>query len=535
MVFIGLVIAALVWPAMSPAADPSEVKILARGADFYCPASVRFTTSGDFWMVDGFGSDFVRMDPSTGQVFEIIEGAGGAAAFWVEDDGTIYYPGAFSGSIYKRTPDGEVILLAAMGTNVDGMEMSPDGRLFVSSLFVINALWEIDTEGNQPPRKVVDVGGLDAFAFGPDGYLYAPDWLAGTGNILKIDVDSGWVEVFTGGFIMPGSLRFSPDGEMHVFDFGRDQIIKVDMVTKDKTVAANLLPGCDDFAFNADGEIFYANMQDGFVGKILPSGRTLCLSKPGLSNPGGISVRTDDNGHEQLWVGDGWTVRRYNGRSGVVEQTYYTNLAAPGGIYGPFSMSDDGTDLVLTNSLFNIVQVWNPESETTKALYPDFAVPLNAAMFQGELIVAELMTGSVVRQVGRTPLISGLLVPAGLAIAGNDLWVGDWETGSIWKAVEGGVVLSPPELVVKGLANPEGITVDHDGSLLVVETGAGRLSRVDPVGGEVTVIADGLAIGLPADGGGPPTWVALSSVAVSEAGDLFLTGDVGNVIYRIPR
>jgi sugar lactone lactonase YvrE len=532
---IGLVVAALAWSTTGMAVDPSLVKVLARGADFYCPASVRFAPDGEMWMVDGFGSNFVRMNPRSGQVLEVIQGAGGSAAFDIDAEGSIYYIEAFAGNVYKLTRDGERIKLASMHSNCDGLELSDDGRLFVSSLFVINAFWEVDTDGIEPPRKIADVGGLDAFAFAPDGYLYAPDWLAGTGNIFKIDVDTGDIEVFTGGFVMPGSLRFSPDGEMHVFDFGTDQIIRVDMDTKEKTVAVDLRPGCDDFAFSPEGEIFYANMQDGFVGKVLPNGMTLALSPPGLSNPGGISVRLDDKGHEQLWVGDGWAVRRYNGRSGVLEKTYYTNLTNPSGIFGPFSLADDGVNLILTNALFNMVQVWSTETEMTQALYPDFAVPLNATMFQGELIVAELVTGNVVRASDRTPLISGLVIPAGLAVDGDDLYVGDWVTGIIWKAVEDGTILTPPVEVASGLVNPEGITVDQDGSLLVVEVGAGRLSSVDPDSGDITLIADGLAVGLPADGGGPPTWVALSSVAVSPAGDLYLTGDIGNVIYTIKR
>ena len=73
----------------------------------------------------------------------------------------------------------------------------------------------------------------------------------------------------------------------------------------------------------------------------------------------------------------------------------------------------------------------------------DFAMPLNAVRFDGDLVVAEFGTASVVRASGDDPaqretIATGLTVPAGLATDGENLWVGDWATGQVWQIIADG-------------------------------------------------------------------------------------------------
>jgi streptogramin lyase len=96
--------------------------------------------------------------------------------------------------------------------------------------------------------------------------------------------------------------------------------------------------------------------------------------------------------------------------------------------------------------------------------------------------------------------------------------------------VDGGSPI-PPTPVASGLAQPEGLAVNIDGSLLVVESGAGRLSRIDPSTGEVTSVAEGLALGAPGPPGYPPTWT-FNGVAVGPSGNIYVTSDVSNALYR---
>jgi glutamine cyclotransferase len=66
----------------------------------------------------------------------------------------------------------------------------------------------------------------------------------------------------------------------------------------------------------------------------------------------------------------------------------------------------------------------------------------------------------------------------------------------------------------------------------VVETGAGRLARIDPGTGQVSTIAEGLALGAVGPSTMPPTW-NYNGVAVGPSGAIYVTGEIANVLYRI--
>ncbi len=131
-----------------------------------------------------------------------------------------------------------------------------------------------------------------------------------------------------------------------------------------------------------------------------------------------------------------------------------------------------------------MVQVWNPRSSEVVEAHPVAAIPLNAIRFEGDLVVAD------------------------------------------------GEVLLDPRLIAANLQGPEGLAVADEGALYVVEAGVGRLSRVETASGEVSIVADGLALGAPGTPSTPPTWI-FNGVAVGPSGIIYVTGDVENKIYRI--
>lgn len=163
------------------------------------------------------------------------------------------------------------------------------------------------------------------------------------------------------------------------------------------------------------------------------------------------------------------------------------------------------------------------------------SLPINAVRYRGDLVVAELLTGSVVQQNANTgervTLASRLGVPSGLAATDTDLWVADWFTGVVWKVVANGVPQTTPIRVASALDRPEGLAVAQDGSLLVVESGAGRLSRVDLTTGEVATLVTGVAVQSSAPPRVPGTWI-FNGVAVGQSGTIYVTGDLENVLYR---
>ncbi len=240
---------------------------------------------------------------------------------------------------------------------------------------------------------------------------------------------------------------------------------------------------------------------------------------------------------ESVYVADFWSLREFNGRNGAAGDVAFHRFAGPG-IRAPMTVAAYGDRLLVTSWFTNTVQIWDPQTESVVAQYSDLAVPVNAIGFQGDLVVAELATGRLVRANAanpavRTTLASGIGVPTGLAATNRDLWVADFATGRVLQVVADGATLTPPRVVADGLASPKGLAVAGDGSLLVVEVGAQRLTRIDPVTGAKSTVADELAVGLPAVPGPPiPAWT-LSGVAVGPSGDIYVTGDQGDVLYRI--
>jgi sugar lactone lactonase YvrE len=184
-----------------------------------------------------------------------------------------------------------------------------------------------------------------------------------------------------------------------------------------------------------------------------------------------------------------------------------------------------------------MVQVWNPKSSEVVEAHAIAAIPLDAIRFDGDLVVAELLTARVVRITGpdetdRVTLASGLSVPAGLAAWEGNLWVADQGAGTIIQVAVDGEVLSDPRPVATDLEGPEGLAAAGEGVLYVVEAGAGRLSRVDVATGAVSPVADSLALGAPGTPGMPPTWI-FNGVAIAPSGLVYVTGDIENIVYRI--
>ena len=85
--------------------------------------------------------------------------------------------------------------------------------------------------------------------------------------------------------------------------------------------------------------------------------------------------------------------------------------------------------------------------------------------------------------------------------------------------------------LAQGLTTPEGLAIDRDGSMPVVESMADRLSRINLSTGQVMTVADGMLIGAETIPGTPPTWT-FNGVAVGPPGAIYVTGGRGNAVYR---
>ena len=315
-------------------------------------------------------------------------------------------------------------------------------------------------------------------------------------------------------------MKFDSQGRLYALNL--DQVVRIDLATGDVEVVSEVGDSLDNLAFDSRGNLYVSSFVSGAIYRVLPSGHARMISHGGMISPGGVAVLPRPHGDEAVFVADTFSFRQFDGRTGL-----------PGAFAEVFGNAQTvaalGDDVVVSGWFQSTVEIRDGETlHLVDGPFP-FNVPLNAIAFEGGIAVAELGTGSVVRG-DHTPIATGLAVPTGLAALGDDLWVADWALGTVFQIVDGGTPI-PPTPVASGLVMPEGLAVNTDGSLLVVESGAGRLSSIDPATGVVTTVAEGLEVGSPPPPGVPPTW-GFSGVAVGPSGNIYVTGDVSNVLYR---
>lgn len=548
-----LLFLSILFPATidAKARDPLKGKVIVRGAPISMTNGILFDSNDRLHIASLVGREVVVMDSKTGKIVDRLGNEVGIESpddIAFGPDGSLYWTSLLTGTVGRISPDG-VKSEQFVGLGANAITFSDDNRLFVALDFLGDALYELDPNLSNPIHLVAEnFGFLNAMDFGPDGYLYGPIWTQG--KVVRIHVDSCDgssspytecdTETVTDGLGVPAAVKFDSKGRLHVIDTLSGEVLRVNIETGGKKVIATLTPGLDNLAFDSKDRLFVSSNIDGFILQVCsdddygdddPCEETRIVSRGGMVAPGGVAVLPDHHG-ESVFVGDLLSLREYNGRTGRQQNIEHHILTVPG-IASVFTVAADGENLVLSSWFENIVQVWNPKSGEEMVEYTDFDVPLNAIRFQGDLVVAELGTGEVVRRkaTGDVVLASGLIVPAGLAATEDDLWVGDWFSGIVWQIVADGKTLEDPIQVTVGLSNPEGLAVDLDGSLLVVESGAGRLSRINLSTREPTALVEGLELGAEGVPGYPPTWI-FNGVAVGTSGAIYVTGDISNLLYR---
>lgn len=520
-------------------AEPAqaEAAVFIEGARLHAANGLDFDAAGRLYVASVFGSEIVVLDRFTGQAltrYGLDEGVDGPDDLTIGPDGSLYWTSLVSGEVGRRTPQGAVTL-QFVAPGVNPIAFSDEGRLVVALDFLGDALYELDPAFSLPPRLIAsDFGQLNGFDFGPDGLLYAPVFTQG--EVVRIDIDSCEgatdpyaecdVETVADGFFLPAAVKFDADGELYAVDQS-GEVLHVDVESGETSVIATLRPGLDNLAFAPGGGLFVSSSNDGYVVRLSPWKQT--IARGGAIAPGGLAVLPGG----RLFVADIFSLREYGLLLGLPKDVE-TNFTGVAGITAPTALSADGERLIVSSWLAGQVQIFDPDADVPVETYSDFGAPLAALRLQGDLVVADLISGSVVRQVGadRETLASGLGVPAGLAAQGGDLFVSDFAAGTVLQVVDDGEVLTPPVVIASGLAEPEGLAVDAQGRVLVVESGAGVLRRISPGSGTSTVLASGLKTGLEGYTGAPPAYV-IAGVTTGPLGQIYVSGDRGNEIYRI--
>jgi sugar lactone lactonase YvrE len=539
LLFSIVVFLAFAWQTPVHGGPP---QILTTGAVLAGTNGATVGPDGRLYVASLWGQEIVVLDTATGEILDRLtdlDGDGVSDVGTPDDvafgpDGSLYWTSTFTGEVGTLRPDGTVATqFVAPGTNP--ITVSDDGRVFVGLTFFGDALYELDPALIEAPQLVGEgYNFLNGFAFGPDGMLYTPLWNAG--QVVRVDPDTGVVEsILVTGLGNPAGVDIGPDGMLYGVDALTGELFRLDLTSGLKESLSALEPGLDNVAVGADGAVYITSFSDGSVYR-WSAGEMTTLLEGGLIQPAGIAVLPRPHGRESVFVADSFLLKSFGNSRGEAQRSVSTPLLVTS-VAEAWSASRYKRTIILTSLFSNSVSVWDSRSDEIVEQHFDFAVPLNALRFRGDLVVAEFGTGSVVRADSEDPseratLISGLVLPAGLAADRTNLYVGDWGTGTVYQVIRRRVLLAEPLPIATGLDFPEGLAVDGNGNVLVVETGTGRLLRIHPRSGRQEVVAEGMNLGRPAQPNLIPTGV-ISGVAVGRHGDIYVAGDIDQVVYKI--
>ncbi len=543
------------------------VSAIGTGAALFGANGLDIGPDGNLYIASVIGIEIAVMDKENGDISERLGQdmqVKGPDDLVFGPDGSLYWTNILVGEVGRMAPDGTVTT-QFVAPGVNPIAFSDDGRLFVALCFLGDGLYELDPNLVEPPRPIIvateanpfPLGFLNAFDFGPDGRIYGPLYAAGL--VVSVDVDrmgdpasdpfaDGSVQVLAGGYKNPVAAKFDAEGMLTVLD-QIGEVFKVDIMTGASTLFATLDAGLDNLVFDEDGSLYMTSAEQGWVAELLPSGELNIISSSGMIGPQGLAFLEGADNTDKLFVADQYNIRQLNSNTGDVENSYRSLLVPEAPEIGVASLNTvmslkaDGENLISASWFSGTVQVWNPQEGVTESYSMDTAetlgAPIDAVRLNEEIMVSDLGNGGVVRASDKSVILpidnATVFAPSGLATDGETLWVADWGTGIVWQIGFDGNTPTTPAPIAQDLVFPEGLAFDNDGGLLVVETGAGRVSRIEIATGEVTEVAAGLEFfGKPGVDGAPPTW-GFEGVTVDASGTIYVSGQGNGNIYRITK
>jgi sugar lactone lactonase YvrE len=509
------------------------VQFLVPGSDFLSIHGLTFDRDDRLLVGSVMGQGIYTVDTRSGEATEVVGPPQGCADdLEFGPDGSLVWTSILTGEVFRRHPNGHITRLADGLPGANSVAFRDDGRLFVTQVLWGDALWELDPQGQAPPRQVArDVGGLNGFDFDDQGHLYGP--LIYKGVVVRVDVESGAISTVASGFGLPVAVNFDSQGRLYVADSKLGRIVRVDVTTGEQTLVATVDTAIDNLAFDSHDRLYITNMVDNAVYAVnTRTGATRTVTRSQLSVPGGLDVVTVD-GVDQVYLGDLFAFRRIDGDSGEV---HMVRRGIRDAMAWPMAVNAQG-DVIVTASWFtDAVEVYDRVQDESRAVYHGLADPVDALLLaNGDVLVAEQGRGRLLRISARdtnlrTVVAEGLAGLAALRPAGGDgVYVSDVLTGELLHI---DLANGARRVVASGLDHPEGFDLAPDGSIVLAEVGRQRVVRIDPASGRVDEIARNLALGYPGAPGTPPGYLQ-TGVGVGADGDIYVSSDRITALYRI--
>jgi sugar lactone lactonase YvrE len=531
--------------AEAPPSKEYSQQFLVPGSWFHGVHGLAFNKDDQLFAGSVIGQTLYRVQVDSGEVDRVIDPPTGMAddiAF--ADDGTMAWTAFLIGKVYVRRPNGKTIEVANGMSGPNSLAFGKDGRLFVSEVFLGDALYEIDVRNVDKPdfkplarnelRRIAEkLGGLNGFeVHKDDGFLYGPLWFKG--EIVKVNLETGATEVIASGFKTPAAANIDPQNRdnVYVVDTGTGGIWSVSLTSKAKKLVASMKPGLDNLAFDSRGRLFVTSMTDNgvyLVDKQTGAHRTIVEGK--LAVPTDLAVTSED-GKDTVHVADVFSYRKVDGATGDVTDV----LRVHGETHAyPIGISVGPKNVLLTSWFSNTVEKVDRKTGKLVATLGEFAAPVDAVEFaDGTMYVAELASGNLVKVSAdgkeRSTVMKELRGPVAMVHgAGPLIYITEISAGVV---TEIDVAAGTRRVVADNLTGPEGIDLGPDGRLYVAEVGQKRVVAIDPATGAKTVIASNLDIGLAPFPGGPPALVP-TGVAVGRTGIVYVSADIRNSLYKL--
>lgn len=512
--------------AEGASASPWRQETLVSGSGFHTVNGLTLDHNGEILIASLASESIFRFNPETKEVrTEVVGPNGGSDDLVVSASGALFWTDPVAGVVRTRSDDGMVTVVADGLPGVNSIAFSPDGRLFVGQTFFADSFWEIDPEGNQPPRLVApNTRGVNAFAFGLDGKIYGP--VAHDGTIVRMDPDTGMTDVVAEGLKTPVSVRWGPDNELYALAGATGELLKIDPRTGSSTLVAQVSAPVDNMVIAESGVAYLTNMADNAVIAVdTTSGVATSLIHGDLAFPKDIALATTGN-RDVLYIADSTALRSVDTGTGEVTdiaRRLTSDLQFPSGI------DVDSQQVHLASEITASVQTVDRSTGKFIAKTEGFDRPSDVVgLPDGSLLVAEGSSGRIVHLVGedRTVIADELAAPTSLVADGDgNVYFVEATVGRIMKLEMHSRTLTEISDQFDAIRS---IDLIPDGRIAVLESKSGDLRILNPTTGEIVTIASGLPVGhlqepYPRSGG----------MAVGSDGAIYVAADRENSILKL--
>ena len=394
---------------------------------------------------------------------------------------------------------------------VHGIKFAPSGELYAGSV-VGQTLYgvNVDTGAIRVIEKPPE-GMADDMAFGPGGQVV---WTSISASLVRSRIGNGPVTVLAKDMPGANSIAFSRDGKRLFLGqvFQGDGVWELDPKgIKPPRAITGPVGGFNSFAPGPDGMLYGPLWFKNQVVKINPDTGAVTVVADGFKTPAAAKF----NSRNVLYV-----IATESGELFAVDikTGSKTKVAQLSSSLDNIAVSRDDRVFV-SNMADNGIQEVNVKTGALRQVVPG-----------GSLMVAEIGSGNLVQVRGdvRTVLRSGLKGPAGLAMAADgSILVAEIDAGRVTRVDP---ATGASTTLAEGLNRPKAIAVTTTGQVLVLEVGARRIIEIDPKTGTRKQVIDNLPVGFETQPG-----LTGAGIAVGETGVIYLASDVENSIYRIVR